>query len=563
MAYKWLESATFSGPALPGPYVEFELERELRKLKLLPETDGVTGAILKSFWDSYRRKLNELRAVGQDLRIRNHVFEPLLEYLGYSQLERSGDVATREGMEDGGTLASTPEGDKLRVFTTAYETDLDAPNQRGRAYRFSPTSIARRVLLASNERVGLITNGVQFRLLLCDPARPDSYIEVSIPVQWKRHARAVPDTLLLILALASPAGVTQVAAIVDKARLSQAKVTKDLRVQARQAVEGFVQYVLDLPENAALLEQYPDRARLAMQLWREGLTLVYRLLFILKLESTDDPARAFAFTSSTLWQNTYSPSRVLGEYVGKVLDQGIETGSLLESGLRILFRMFEQGVDHRELTIKPLGGALFGRQAMPLLDSLRWGEHAVATLLQKLLWTKSKKDKDAALKRVYYGPLDVEDLGRVYEALLELEPGITTEPMCRLKRAKLEVVVPVAQGERYRTLKPVEAANGDAGDEEADEEEPEEEEEADEAPAKGKKTKIEWIEEIPPQRFYLRVGLGRKSSGSYYTPHSFVRFLVEQTVGELARQWSPKADPQPAKLLTMTILDPAWAAGIS
>ena len=41
-----------------------------------------------------------------------------------------------------------------------------------------------------------------------------------------------------------------------------------------------------------------------------------------------------------------------------------------------------------------------------------------------------------------YGLLDVEELGRVYEALLELEPGIATRPMMRLRRARLEVVVP-------------------------------------------------------------------------------------------------------------------------
>jgi hypothetical protein len=40
---------------------------------------------------------------------------------------------------------------------------------------------------------------------------------------------------------------------------------------------------------------------------------------------------------------------------------------------------------------------------------------------------------------------------------------------------------------------------------------------------RGKKTKVEWIEEIPTERFYLRVGLGRKATGSFYTPHSFVR----------------------------------------
>ena len=60
------------------------------------------------------------------------------------------------------------------------------------------------------------------------------------------------------------------------------------------------------------------------------------------------------------------------------------------------------------------------------------------------------QEKSGTRERVHYGPLDVEDLGRVYEALLELEPGIATEPMCRLRRQKLEVVVPMAQGEKYR-----------------------------------------------------------------------------------------------------------------
>jgi hypothetical protein len=94
-------------------------------------------------------------------------------------------------------------------------------------------------------------------------------------------------------------------------------------------------------------------------------------------------------------------------------------------------------------------GALFGTDATPILSTLSWGERAVAFLLDRLLWTPQQRGADAR-ERVHYGPLDVEDLGRVYEALLELEPGITREPMCRLRRQKLEVVVPLAQGEKYR-----------------------------------------------------------------------------------------------------------------
>ena len=83
-----------------------------------------------------------------------------------------------------------------------------------------------------------------------------------------------------------------------------------------------------------------------------------------------------------------------------------------------------------------------------------WGERAVAHLLDRLLWTPQRRGADTR-ERVHYGPLDVEDLGRVYEALLELEPGISSAPMCRLRRQKLEVVVPLAQGTRYRPAQPM------------------------------------------------------------------------------------------------------------
>ncbi|MCY7392463.1 MAG: BREX-1 system adenine-specific DNA-methyltransferase PglX [Leptolyngbyaceae cyanobacterium CAN_BIN12] len=363
----------------------------------------------------------------------------------------------------------------------------------------------------------------------------------------------------------------------DKARLQQARVTKDLRVQARQAVERFVQEVLDRADNRDLLEQYGDRQQLAKALWREGLIVIYRLLFILKLEASDDTAQSFSFASTSLWRNTFSPSGALTRYARAVLDRGVETGNLLESGLRNLFRMFTEGVECTELNVKPMGGALFGANATPILSELQWGERAVAHLLDRLLWT-TKQRGSVARQRVYYGPLNVEDLGRVYEALLELESGITTEPMCRLRRQKLEVVVPVAQGLKYRpaTLTPQPPLPEGEGEQDSFSprplgeglgvraEEPEEEEEPDEeiaAKASGKKTMVEWIEEIPPNRFYLRVGLGRKASGSYYTPHSFVRFLVQETLGALVAERSPQDNPNPNAILKLKVLDPAMGSG--
>ena len=91
--------------------------------------------------------------------------------------------------------------------------------------------------------------------------------------------------------------------------------------------------------------------------------------------------------------------------------------------MRALFRVFRDGLACNELSVAALGGALFGSETTPLLDRLAWGEPAVALLLDRLLWTVPG---GRGRERVHYGALDVEELGRIYEALLELEPGIAT-----------------------------------------------------------------------------------------------------------------------------------------
>nr|WP_254175160.1 N-6 DNA methylase [Planktothrix pseudagardhii] len=57
------------------------------------------------------------------------------------------------------------------------------------------------------------------------------------------------------------------------------------------------------------------------------------------------------------------------------------------------------------------------------------------------------------------------------------------------------------------------------------------------------------------------MGLGRKASGSYYTPHSFVRFLVKETLEPQINEKSPKDDPKPGEILKLKVLDPAMGSG--
>lgn len=554
MSLNLQNDCTFRGPALPVPFVSLNLETELNRRHLLPHATGVDLRILDEFWSTYRAHLRQLVSQGGSIRVKNQVIDPLLscELLGYTTLQTADEVETREGRENGGAFLIAPDGARLRFWTAALNEDLDAPTRRGEAYRFSHCRIASRVLLASGERLGLLSNGVELRLLICDPARLDSHISIALDSSWKK-VREVPDSFRLFIALAKPSGVCALPELVEKARLQQAKVTKDLRSQARLAVEEFIQAIIDHEENQAYLTSFTDPKDLSRRLWREGLITVYRLLFILKLESTDDPAKCFSFASGSLWRNSFSPGVTLAPLARAVLDRGEQTGSMLESGLRSLFRMLESGLRCTELNIKPMGGSLFAPHVTPILSTLRWTEQGVARLLDRLLWTTPQRGVTSR-ERVHYGPLDVEDLGRVYEALLELDPGIASEQMCRLRRAKLEVVVPAAQGERYRLASSVEQP-ADVEDESEDEAEEEE------TGGRGNRTRVVWIEQIPLGRFYLRVGLGRKSTGSFYTPHSFVRFLVQETIGELVQRVSPREDPQPAAILKLKMVDKAMGSG--
>lgn len=549
---------TFFGPALPESFVQYELEGVLGKaLPSAKDADAI--------WRSLHKALREPLTNAGAIRVRNMVIHPWAKGLGYEELITAEQVRTREGLEDGGWMLPSSKGN-LRVWSYEYETDLDAPTKRGLNHRFSPTRVAERVLLATGERLGLLTNGVELRLIFSDPARRASFASFSLS-QWKqvKHYDPVPDAFRLFVAFARPEGQAILPKVIEEARLKQGQVTKDLRSQARKAVEGFIQGILDNPANAGKLNQVADKGELARKLWRESLIMVYRLLFILRGESGGRETPPFSFASSSLWRNTYSPSRAqpgnLAWVAEKVVSpQGFQSGSFVEDGLRALFRMFAGGLDATELHIAPLGGALFGAQSTPLLNELTWGEQGCALLLDNLLRAPRGKGKGRALMRLSYRDLDVEELGRVYEALLELEPGIASEPMARLRRSKLEVVVPAAQGEKYRPKQEA-GAGAEEALEEAEEQEDAEDSESDEESETSKKSKIEFIETIQPNQFYLRVGLGRKSSGSYYTPESFVKFLVQETLGPQCETVSPVNDPQPMAILGLNVLDPAMGSG--
>ena len=97
-------------------------------------------------------------------------------------------------------------------------------------------------------------------------------------------------------------------------------------------------------------------------------------------------------------------------------------------GLLTTFRLFE-GSDElapRRLGLAPLGGDLFGPDACPdLVDGTRLANLDLLHAIRALSLYAEPESK--TLRRVNYGALDVEELGSVYESLLDYRPVIRDE----------------------------------------------------------------------------------------------------------------------------------------
>jgi hypothetical protein len=266
------DDCEFSGPLLTSGFVASGLDSLLSRLQLYP-SDRDTD------WATLIHELREFAATGGPLRVLNHVLRPLASALGYSDVTAADPISMWDGPEDQGYVLKARNDIHVRAWPVGAEFELGSTIRRGTAVRASPLRRAGRVLRFREERAALVTNGVSLGLVLSDPSGAEGH--VIIPFEGRSgwlSATSPPNSYRLLYALASAKGISALELVFDAARLHQTSVTSTLRAQARAAIEGFLQCVLDHPGNT-------DSQPTASDLWRQSLILVYRLLFILKLES--------------------------------------------------------------------------------------------------------------------------------------------------------------------------------------------------------------------------------------------------------------------------------------
>jgi hypothetical protein len=144
------------------------------------------------------------------------------------------------------------------------------------------------------------------------------------------------------------------------------------------------------------------------RLFDESLTVVYRILFLLFAE-----ARGLV----PQWHPTYRDNYTI-DALRPAVERGDGHGGLWES-LQAIARLAHHGCDAGTLRVPPFNGRLFSPAHAPLADSTRLDEEAVRGALLALTTRTGREGRE----RIAYGDLGVEQLGGVYERILDDEPS--------------------------------------------------------------------------------------------------------------------------------------------
>jgi hypothetical protein len=194
-------------------------------------------------------------------------------------------------------------------------------------------------------------------------------------------------------------------------------------VKARERLRDGVEEALKLLGTGLLQHRDNESLRSALQsgaldrqgLFQELLRTIYRLIFLFTAEDRGLlHAPGAAAAAVRLYSEGYSLARLRTKAVRSLAR---DRNHDLFEGVRIVFRALERG--EQRLALPALGG-LFLRDRTPYIDCCRIENRFLLSAVEKLGWLR----EGGARLRVNWRDMETEELGSVYESLLELTPRV-------------------------------------------------------------------------------------------------------------------------------------------
>lgn len=390
-------------------------------------TDETQGAFsdARSFWDSFLRRTTHSRESLTTLT-RKSWAEPLLERLGFELIPQRtiqvGSESYQIAYQAGQAEAAPP------VHVVALDQPLD---RRSESSRRSPHALVQEYLNRSDALWGIATNGERLRLLRNSAriARP-TYLEFDL--RGMAEGNLYSEFVLLYRLLHRsrfPRGSADAPECLLEKYYQQGideggRVREHLRDGVEAALKELGTGLLAHPDSTALRDALKDGALKDTDFYRELLRLVYRLLFMMVAEE-----RRLIFPPANHDQSVIERQAVYARYysVAHLRNRAEhyfadDRHSDLWQGLLQTFRLL-QDESAELLGLSPLDGELFGPTAC------RYVQRAACEnsyLLRAIHHLSTFTDKTIR-RRVNYAGLDVEELGSVYESLLDYHPQVSLE----------------------------------------------------------------------------------------------------------------------------------------
>ena len=385
------------------------------------EEIGRFWTIAEALWKDYRQNRARTDMPVQRAGVERWLLRLLRDVLGYSDIAPAmASVAIGERrfpITHRAFVGSVP----LLLTTANRDLDRSHANFGDGGRRRAPHAALQEFLNADAPSLwGILANGLCLRLLRKNPSltRP-AYIEADLERIFEEGLFADFAALWLMVHASrlapGPQGIA--GARIEAWRAEAAKTGERALERLRMGVTtalrelgcGFVEY----PDNDQLRAALREGTLTAEGLHQQLLRLIYRLLFLFAAEERDllHPPDTAA-SARRLYAEGYSLSRLRDR---ARLRRHYDRYPDLWVGLTITFRGLARGAP--ALALPALGG-LFDLDQCPALDSLAVANARLLAAIHALAFFQG----DGGLQRVNYRDMGAEELGSVYESLLELHP---------------------------------------------------------------------------------------------------------------------------------------------
>lgn len=598
--HDWLSSIEISGPFLAVPVLKEAFPQGLEEL------DGLKRKRLRQAYEEWREALetddpqfNELHTAWID--------EVLSRGLELDE-DGKGDVLKRADWCAANMNVSLPEhgvtlspdlavideqrADKplMVIHIYAQDVDLDATLKLD-GWASTPADRMTQLCRATGCRLGLVTNGERWMLV-------DAPVgAITSSASW--YARIWSQEPITLQAFVHLLGIRrffvdeaeQLPALFDLSLKYQDEVTDALGEQVRRAVEVLIQALdkADQDRGRELLRDVKEPV-----LYEAALTVMMRLVFLLSAEE-----RGLLLLGDERYEANYALS-TLRMQLRKESEEILERRWEAWSRLLAIFRAVFGGIEHENLRLPALGGSLFDPDRFPFLEGRAKGSdwrtdtakplpidnRTVLLLLEAIQQFQGRT--------LSYRALDVEQIGYVYEGLLERTVKRTVEvtleldgtknakspwvKLAELESARLVGVERLAELLQDRSGSSASRVRNDLS-------KPVDDTLADRLLAAchgdtNLRNRIKPFAHLvrtdpwgyplvyPAGAFIVTTGSDRRETGTHYTPKSLTEAIVTETLTPIAYVGPAEGNPReqwllksPAELLDLKICDPAMGSG--